>query len=95
MGRSRSSNVTAYIDSSSVTAGGRVLVLSGLNNPTTLPDATTLNINPSSDVTVSGDAIHFASPDGLTTGQEVVYNSGGGSSIGGLDRRPLLLRHRT
>ena len=78
------SNITAYIDSSSVTAGGRVLVLSGFNNPTTLPDATTLNINPSSAVTVSGDAIHFASPDGLTTGQEVVYNSGGGSSIGGL-----------
>ncbi len=78
------SNVTAYIDSSLVTAGGRVLVLSGFNHPTTLPDATTLNINPSSDVTVSGDAIHFASPDGLTTGQEVVYQNGTGSSIGGL-----------
>ncbi len=79
-----SSNVTAYIDSSTVTAGGRVLVLSGFNNPTALPGATTLNINPGSDITVSGDAIHFASPDGLTTGQEVVYNNGGGSSIGGL-----------
>ncbi len=78
------SGVAAYIDSSSVTAGGRVLVLSGLNNPATLPGATTLNINPSSDVTVSGDAIHFASPDGLKTGQEVVYTSGGGTSIGGL-----------
>ncbi len=78
------SNITAYIDSSTVTAGGRVLVLSGFANPTTLPGATTLNINPSSLVTVSGDAIHFASPDGFTTGQEVVYNSGGGSSIGGL-----------
>ncbi len=78
------SNVTAYIDSSSVTAGGRVLVLSGFNSPTTLPDSTTLDINPSSNVTVSGDAIHFATPDGLTTGQEVVYNNGGGSSIGGL-----------
>ncbi len=75
---------TAYIDSSTVTAGGQVLVLSGFNNPTTLPGATTLNLNTSSGVTESGDAIHFASPDGLTTGQEVVYNSGGGSSIGGL-----------
>ena len=55
-----------------------------MHNPTTLPGATTLNINPSSLVTVSGDAIHFASPDGFTTGQEVVYNSGGGSNIGGL-----------
>ncbi len=78
------SKVSAYIDNSTVTAGGQVLVLSGFNNPTTLPDATTLNINPGSDVTVSGDAIHFASPDGLTTGQEVVYSSGGGTSIGGL-----------
>jgi hypothetical protein len=79
-----SSNVTAYIDSSSVTAtAGRVLVQSGLNNPTTLAGATTLNISPNSNVTVSGDAIHFASPHGLTTGQEVVYHNGGGS-IGGL-----------
>ncbi len=79
-----SSNVTAYIDSSNVTAGGQVLVQTGFNNPTTLPGATTLNINPSAGVTVSGDAIHFATPDGLTTGQEVVYNNGGGTSIGGL-----------
>ncbi len=77
------SGVAAYIDSSTVTAGGRVLVLSGFNNPSTLPGATSLTINPSSDVTVSGDAIHFATPDGLTTGQEVVYH-GGGTSIGGL-----------
>ena len=78
------SGVAAYIDSSSVTAGGRVLVLSGFNNPATLPGATSLTINPNSDVTESGDAIHFATPDGLTTGQEVVYHNGGGSSIGGL-----------
>ncbi len=79
-----SSGVTAYIDSSTVTAGGDVKVLSGFDNPTTLPDATTLNINPSSNITVSGDAIHFATPHGLTTGQEVIYHSGGGSGIGGL-----------
>ena len=83
-GREPTSDVTAYIDSSTVTAGGRVLVLSGFNNPTTLPGATTLTINPSSDVTVSGDAIQFPSPDGLTTGQEVVYHDGGGTNIGGL-----------
>ncbi len=79
------SGVTAYIDSSTVTAtSGKVSVLSGFNSPTTLPGATTLDINPSSDVTVSDNAIHFASPDGLTTGQEVVYHNGGGTSIGGL-----------
>jgi hypothetical protein len=78
------SGVTAYIDSSKVTAGGKVSVVSGFNSPTTLPGSTTLNINPSSNVTVSGDAIHFTTADGLTNGQEVVYNNNGGSSIGGL-----------
>ena len=95
------SNVTAYINNSNVTAGGEVTVLSGLNNPDsqdtavptddTNPNGTTMPGNqqvqlamPQANVSVTANAIHFASPDGLMTGEQVVYHNGGGTSIGGL-----------
>jgi len=83
------SDVSAYIDSSSVTAGGQVLVHSGYNNPNTLsqpgPGAgPTQTINTASGVAVTGNAIHFASPHGLTTGAAIVYHNNGGSGIAGL-----------
>ena len=84
------SGVTAYIANSTVTSKiGRVLVLSGYNDPATQSDpgplsAGTQAVNPSTDVITTADAIHLSSPDGLTTGQEVVYHDGGGSPIDGL-----------
>src|SRR5262249_54807017 len=86
------SNVTAYVDSSTVTStNGRVLVVAGMDDPALLSDpgpiaASNQSVNPNTDVTPSDDAIHFSSPHGLTTGQEVVYHNGGNGnqSIGGL-----------
>ena len=81
------SDVTAFISNSSVTSqNGRVIVLSGFNNPTTQSDPgplaqSTVAVN---QVTTSSDTIQFAKPDSLTTGQEVVYHDGGGTPIGGL-----------
>ncbi len=83
------SNVTAYIDSSQVTStNGRVIVLSGVTDPTLLsnpgPIATATRTITGSDVTTSGDTIQFSGADNLTTGQEVVYHAGTGAPIGGL-----------
>ncbi len=83
------SDVSAYIDSSSVTAGGQVLVVSGYTNPNSLAQpgpvgGATQSINTASGVAVTGNALHFTSPHGLATGQAVVYHSSGGPNIGGL-----------
>ncbi len=84
------SYVTAFISNSSVTSqNGRVIVLSGFNNPATQADPgplaqSTVAVNPTNQVTTSSDTIQFANPDSLTTGQEVVYHDGGGTPIGGL-----------
>ena len=83
------SNVAAYIDQSSVTAGGQVVVQSGFVNPNSLaqqgPTAgADVSINTASGVIVTGDALYFASPHGLETGDAVVYHDGGGPVIGGL-----------
>ncbi|HEV3085266.1 MAG TPA: hypothetical protein VGY66_36260, partial [Gemmataceae bacterium] len=77
------SNVTAYISGSSVTAGGKVIVQSGFSNPDTqVSSGTTASFNPAN-VTLTGNAISFANPHGFSSGQEVLYHSGG-SAIGGL-----------
>ena len=83
------SNVMAYINSSTVTAGGQVLVRSGFDDPdltapTDPAPASTLTINPQTSVSLTDNAIHFSSPDGFKTGDQVVYHNGGGTSIGGL-----------
>jgi hypothetical protein len=82
------SNVKAYIDSSTVTAGGKLSVLAGFDDPTkqgsespTLGTTTTM---PASSVTVTGDTIALPSAHGWTTGSRVVYRSGSGTAIGGL-----------
>src|SRR6185295_4938314 len=81
------SSVAAYINDSSVTAGGRVMVLSGFSDPTKLSDlgplaGGTLTFS-SSAVTPTNGTIHFDSHS-FTTGQEVIYDNGGGTTIGGL-----------
>ncbi len=85
------SNVIAIIDNSDILAGGEVIVLAGFDDPTKLADpgplaAATKSIDPASQVTLTGDAIYFASPHGYTTGDEVVYHKGaaGNTAIGGL-----------
>ena len=83
------SNVTAYINDSNVQAGGGVSVLSGFQDPSDLPDAvsraeTTLLFDPSVDVTVSSGIIEFDVPHGFSTGQRVLYDNQGNTSVGGI-----------
>ena len=83
------SGVSALIDSSSVNAGGQVVVQSGFDNPNSLATPgpafePTQPIDTSAGVTVTGDALHFGSPHGLETGDAVVYHDGGGTDITGL-----------
>ena len=83
------SGVSAFIDSSSVTAGGQVVVQSGFDNPSSLAApgpafGPTQPIDTSAGVTITGDALHFANPHGLETGDAVVYHDGGGTDITGL-----------
>ena len=82
------SNITAYIDGSSVQSAGKITVTAGLANPDQQPTsgpavAQTVTVDPST-VTLTTDTIQFASAHGLQTGDQVLYHNGGGASIGGL-----------
>ncbi len=81
------SNVTAYIDGSSVDAGGQVIVTSGFDNPDSSSqgpsDVATSTIDPSQ-VSVTDNAIVFEGSTGLVTGDQIVYHANGGTPIGGL-----------
>ena len=83
------SNISAFINNSGVQAGGKVVVLAGLQDPDAQADpgsaaAQTLTINPSTAVTLTTDTITFATPHGLNTGDQVIYSNGGGTSVAGL-----------
>ena len=69
----------------------RSIVQSGLNNPSSAVAARTVHQRhnqtidtTASGVTVTGDALHFASPHGLETGDAVVYHDGRRHAIDGL-----------
>jgi hypothetical protein len=83
------SSVSSYINDSSVTARGRVMVLSGFDDPTKQSDlgplvGGTWAVNPATAVTLTNGTVQFSADHGFITGQEVLYSNGGGTSIGGL-----------
>jgi len=82
------SSVTAYLDRSVVTAGGNVRVLAGFDDPAQrpVPGPVAAETKPVdlAQVTLAKDTIRFGSVHGLTTGDEIVYRNGGGTSVGGL-----------
>ena len=81
------SNVKAYIDASKVTAGGKVSVLAGFDDPSKTNHGSpalgaTKSINTST-ISTTTDTLHLVG-HGLNTGDQVDYSNGGGAGIGGL-----------
>ncbi len=88
-GTTKTSNVTAYIDASKVTAAGSISVLSGLNNPLNQQNsgpatASTVTVDPSTAVTANAaqNELVFASPQTFVTGQEVQFTKGTSNETG-------------